>query len=663
MEGENNAKFQSWLGERGSATRAALDASPIRTRWGERLKGAGSDTRLHRLQRPVAGRLFFLRAEHGQEGVLMVRDADNHERVLFDPNALAAESGHARITEYSASPDGKLVAINVDHGGSEVTRIHVLDVLTGAARPDVIEAVWGEFEAIWLPDSTVFTYTQLAPEPEQPDHDLLQNQRVRLHRLGTQVASDPVLLKSGSNARMPFEPREFPFVSPSAASDWSLGLLEGARPEARVCIVRTAQALSPAAPWNCIVEYQDQVSGTDLHGSTLYLLSTKGAPNGRVLAVDLEQPRPSLARARVVLAEASDTVTTAIVTARDALYVRRMKDGIDTLVRIPHGSTQAQSLPMPFAGTINVISADPRADGIVFELQSWTRPNAAFRFDPAVNTPVDLKLGTTAPADYGDIQAIEAEAPSADGTRVPLTIVARKDSVRDGTSIAILRGYGAYGISARPRFDPLILEWVKAGHVWAEAHVRGGGEKGDAWRLGGKGALKYKGVEDFIGCARELVRLKVTSPDRIAALGGSAGGLIVGGAITRAPDQFGAAIITAGVLNPARLLAAKNGLNNIGELADPRTPDGLKILAAMDPYLHIRNGVSYPAVMLIVGLNDNRVVPWNSGKFGARLAAATRSGKPVWYRTDADMGHVGTALTANAAKSADTYAFIEMQMK
>jgi prolyl oligopeptidase len=502
MEGENNPEFLTWLKAQGARTRAELDASPIHARWTERLKNAGNAGRLHRLQRPMAGRIFFLREDNGKEGVLMGRDAAGRERMLLDPNAVTDKSGHGSITEYSVSPDGKLVAVNVDRGGSEITRIEVVDVDTGTMRADIVEPVWSEFSASWLSDSSGFTYTQLAPKAEQTAGDLLQNERVRLHRLGTPAERDALVLKSGLNATIPFETRELPRVDASAPSDWVIAQMVGALLEQRVCIVKKADVFRPSPSWGCIADYADGVQGAELHDSTLYLMSVKGAPNGRVLAIDLGKGEPSRASARTVVAESPGAVITAILSARDALYVRQMKNGLDSLTRIPHGSTKAQPIAMPFEGAAYLLAADPRADGLVFTLQGWTRPRTAFRFDPASGKLVDLNLGATAPADYSDIQAIETEATSADGTRVPLSIIMPRNLAHDGKALAILDGYGGYGISQQPYFDPMALEWVKAGHIYAVAHVRGGGEKGNAWRLGAKGALKYKGAEDFIGCAR-----------------------------------------------------------------------------------------------------------------------------------------------------------------
>jgi prolyl oligopeptidase len=203
---------------------------------------------------------------------------------------------------------------------------------------------------------------------------------------------------------------------------------------------------------------------------------------------------------------------------------------------------------------------------------------------------------------------------------------------------------------------------VKAGHVYAVAHVRGGGENGAAWWQAGKGPHKGKGVEDFIACARQLVAMKFTSRDRLAASGASAGGLLIGGAVTTAPQQFGAAVIHAGMVNPVRLLAGANGANQISELGDPRTPAGLKALQAMDPYQRVRTGTAYPAVLLSVGSNDSRVSPWESAKFGARLAAASSSGKPVWFRVSDSEGHFAGSLQDSAAELADTYTFLELQL-
>ena len=664
MEGESNAEFQTWMKAQAAHTRAQLEASEQLAGWQKRLQAVSKAATINRLQRRVGSRIFFLRIEAGRRPVLMVREADakeHKERTLLDPNAMAEGGQPASITEFSPSPNGKLIAVNVDRGGSEVTTVSLINVDSGATEPDTLDNIWGEFAVSWMTDSSGFSYTQMAPKAS-PEADPMLNMRVRVHRLGEPVKDDPIVLAAGMNPRMPLMPVEFPAIDFSNSSEWAVATASGARPEFRVCVARKTEAMKPGAPWNCLARYDDKVQGYGLHGSTLMLQSAKGAPHRRVLALDLSTPKPRLSDAKVALPESREAVVTGLTAARDGLYVRRMTDGIDSFLRLPWQGGPAVPVAMPFTGAAFLMWTEAEADGLVYTLQGWTQPRQAFAYDPASGRSTDLNLGASSPADYSGITTLETEAVSADGTHVPLSIIYKRDLVRDGRALALLDGYGSYGSSQQPYFSPTLLEWVQAGHVYAVAHVRGGGEKGDAWWQGGKGPNKHKGVEDFVACAKQLATLKFSKHERTAASGASAGGLLVGGAITAAPKQFGAAVIHAGMLNPVRLLAGSNGANQIAEVGDPRNAVGLKSIAAMDPVQRVKDGVAYPAVLLAVGLNDSRVSPWESGKFGARLAKATRSGKPVWFRNSGDQGHFSGSLSEEAAEAADTYTFFEMQL-
>jgi prolyl oligopeptidase len=257
--------------------------------------------------------------------------------------------------------------------------------------------------------------------------------------------------------------------------------------------------------------------------------------------------------------------------------------------------------------------------------------------------------------------AEETQATSADGTQVPMSVIYRKDLKKDGHARAIVSGYGGYGSSSSPSFNPIPLEWSQAGNVYAICHVRGGGENGDEWRTGGTGPNKQRGIEDFIACAQELAKRGYSTPSRTAGFGGSMGGILTGGAMTTAPETWGAMAVQSGMFSAVRLLAAKNGANQIPEMGDPRTEAGMKQLLAMDPYQHVRNGVKYPPLLLITGTVDTRVAPWNSGKFGARVMAASPT-TPVWFRADDQMGHFTTNANALALEYADIYAFFDAQL-
>jgi prolyl oligopeptidase len=660
MEGDKNPEFAAWLKDQGEFGRAQLDRLPRLGFWRERLGAAASAGVTNRQQTPMGGRLFFLRLQGAGEGVLMVRDRDGRERTLMEPAVGSAGKGTAAITNFSPSWDGDRIAVNVQSGGSEITHITVLDVNTGKELGERSDDVWGELAADWLPDDKGYIYTQLAPAASRDPTDFTLNQRVLLHRLGTQSAADAILIARGSKPEAQLDPREFPTLTPIPDSRFALLQIGGARPELRVCVAPRIEAARPDAKWHCLIGYDDNVQQIALHGDVLYAVSMRGSPNGRLLKLDLNRSQ-DFKRAQLVLPESADEVLTGLAAAGDALYVRRMQGGPDGLLRVKY-TGEVQPIALPFVGAAYVLAADPRAPGAVFTLQGWTVPRTAFRYDAATGALIDLHLGATAAGDYSGLAAEETTAKSLDGTLVPLSIVHRTASRADHSGIAMLEGYGGYGISEQPFFDPLMLEWVKAGHVYAVAHVRGGGEKGDRWRIGGQGASKERGIEDFIAGAQTLESMGWAKRGEVVGFGGSMGGVLVGGAITRAPDAFGAAIIQAGELNPTRLEAAPNGANQFAEIGDPHTSEGLHMAAAMDPYQRIKDATAYPAVLLIVGLNDNRVAPWASGKFGARLAAATNSQTPVWFRTNADMGHFNTAAGAQSLELSDAFAFAEAML-
>jgi prolyl oligopeptidase len=229
----------------------------------------------------------------------------------------------------------------------------------------------------------------------------------------------------------------------------------------------------------------------------------------------------------------------------------------------------------------------------------------------------------------------------------------------DGSRPALLYGYGSYGLSQNPTFDPPRLAWLEERATYAICHVRGGGEKGRRWQDTGSHDRKMNGVHDFEACGRYLIDHKFTSASHLSARGASAGGILVGRAITDRPDLFAAANIAVGMLNTTRLLAGENGANQKFEFGDPEVESGYKALFDMDAYQHIVPGVAYPAVIFTLGLNDKRVAPWETAKVTARMQALSASGRPVVARIDADAGHgVGSTRDQRLAELADVYSFL-----
>jgi len=251
---------------------------------------------------------------------------------------------------------------------------------------------------------------------------------------------------------------------------------------------------------------------------------------------------------------------------------------------------------------------------------------------------------------------------SHDGVEVPLSVIARKDAKLDGTNPTILYGYGAYGSTEDPFFNPRIYAWIQRGGVFAFAHVRGGGAFGEDWHLAGRKATKPNTWKDAIAAGEWLVANRYTSPQRLGIYGGSAGGIFVGRAITERPDLFAAAAPVVGTFDTPRMEASANGAANVPEFGTMANEDEARALIAMSTYHAIRDGTPYPGILLVHGVNDIRVDVWQTLKAGARFQAASTSGRPVLMRLEYDSGHGQGSTRAQAQKrAADIWSFMLWQ--
>ncbi|MEI7764031.1 MAG: prolyl oligopeptidase family serine peptidase, partial [Comamonadaceae bacterium] len=262
-----------------------------------------------------------------------------------------------------------------------------------------------------------------------------------------------------------------------------------------------------------------------------------------------------------------------------------------------------------------------------------------------------------------DVEIVDVKAPSHDGTLIPMTLLFKKGLKRDGNNPTLLIGYGAYGFSQTAHYSAANMVWLEQGGVLAYANVRGSGVYGNDWYKAGFKTTKPNTWKDGIACAQYLIKQGYASPKTMAVMGGSAGGIFVGRAVTSAPDLFAAAIFSVGMMDTIRSEESANGITNISEFGSTRDATEFAALLEMSTYHNIKDGTAYPAVMLVHGMNDPRVDVWESGKAAARLQAASNSGKPVLLRLDLHAGHgIGSTATQRYAMSADIYSFLLWQM-
>ncbi|HEV2319913.1 MAG TPA: prolyl oligopeptidase family serine peptidase, partial [Verrucomicrobiae bacterium] len=394
-------------------------------------------------------------------------------------------------------------------------------------------------------------------------------------------------------------------------------------------------------------------------GKEIFLLTHKDAPRFKIIATSLA--KPNLAAARIIV-PAGQAVITGLSVAKDALYVQLRDGGIGRIERAP-ADGKIESIRLPFDGSASLMAMDPRLDGAWLNLSTWTKAGQIYAFNPKTEAITNTGLQPLGQFDAPtNLESVEVKARSYDGTMIPLSIIYPRGLKLNGANPTLLWGYGAYGISEDPSFSPVLLAWCEKGGVFAIAHVRGGGEYGEDWYKDGYKQTKPNTWKDFIACAGYLIQHQYASPDKLAGEGGSAGGILIGRAITAQPDLFGAAIIQVGCLDMLRIETTPNGVPNIPEFGSVKTETGFKDLYEMSAYAHVKDGTKYPAVMLTTGINDPRVEPWQSAKMAARLQAATASGKPILLRVDYEAGHgIGSTKKQGEELTADCWSFLLWQ--
>jgi prolyl oligopeptidase len=317
------------------------------------------------------------------------------------------------------------------------------------------------------------------------------------------------------------------------------------------------------------------------------------------------------------------------------------------------------TLPAPELTSISNITALSNGD-VVYAVTSYLRPRSYARWKGQAGGAAETKLGTQSPVAFDDAEVIREFAVSKDGTRVPVTVIRRKGAPMDGGNPTVLTGYGGYGISTTPAFlGPRWRLWLDAGGVFAEANIRGGAEYGQEWHTQGNLTHKQNVFDDFAAAAQLLIDRKYTKPARLALMGGSNGGLLVGATMVQHPGLARAVVSSVGLYDMVRAELEPNGVFNITEFGTVKDPAQFKALYAYSPYHHVAPGARYPAVLLLTGANDGRVNPWQSRKFAAALQAATASEHPILLRVSQSSGHgMGSALDERIDQQADILAFL-----
>ena len=651
LEGDvrEHEDVSDWVDQQNEVTFAHLHAIPERAGIRDRIESLWNYPKTGRPMR-YGDRYYFTHNDGLQsQSTWYVADSlDGVPQVLLDPNTLT-EDGTAAISGVGFSRNGRYLAWARSDGGSDWKTWRIRDLTTGQDLPETIE--WSKFSgASWMPDGSGFYYARYA-EPSKGEAMQAANefQTLWFHRPGTPQSEDVLVHSDSEHPNWGW--------SPSVSDDgrWLIVHVWRGGEETRVMVQdlsRTGSSLEPV-----VEKFEEAWSFVGSNGGVLYFRTTEDAPLGRVVSINMDDPKTSRTWAEVI-PESTDTLR-GVSHVGGRLAASWMHDATSRLSLHDMNGKHLRNIELPGIGSASGLGGWPDSNEVFYSFNSFTTPPSIYQhdLDTLETTTWREALVDFDPEDYVVKQVF---FESADSTLVPMFIAHRKDLSRTGNLPTLLYGYGGFNIPLMPVFSPSRVAWMEMGGVLAIANLRGGGEYGRSWHLAGTKLDKQNVFDDFIAAAEWLIRNKYTNPKKLAIQGGSNGGLLVGAVMTQRPDLFAACLPAVGVMDMLRYHKFTIGRAWMPDFGDPDDKAEFAALLAYSPYHNLKPGTSYPATMVTTADTDDRVVPGHSFKYAAALQhAQALGGKPVLIRIDRKAGHgAGKPTSMRIDEVADTWSFL-----
>ncbi len=682
LENPDSPESRAWIQAENAVTSSYLASIPERAAIRARLEQVQNYQRFGPGFK--AGGRYFFSMNTGLQGqnVLYVQDGLNAQpKVLLDPNAMSKD-GPVALSTVNVSHNGRYITYSINRAGSDWQEFRIREIDTGKDLPELLQ--WAKFTgASWTHDNKGFFYSRYdAP----PDGNVLtsvnKNQKLYYHRLGQAQSRDQLVYDRPDQPDWGFDANVTDDGTFVIINVW-----QGTDTRNRLYLIDLDNAGKPriSAPVVKLVDRLDALysfAGND--GTNFYVRTDLQAPNGRVVGIDIDNPRQE--RWFTVVPEGRDAMVSAKAVGgrlvasflNDAHSAIRVYDlprrplqrgeGASGMRRTrPTSSDRRGGLGMnapvfeislPDLGSADDIAGTDDDEEMLFTFTSFLRPKSIYRFNVrSQKTEIWKESKTT--LDVSKYETRQLFYNSKDGTRIPMFVVVRKDVQLNGNNPTWLHGYGGFDISETPGFSSVRLAWLEMGGVYASANLRGGGEYGRAWHEAGMLAKKQNVFDDFIAAAEFLIREKYTSSPKLAIEGGSNGGLLVGAVMNQRPELFGAALPAVGVMDMLRFHKFTIGWAWTSDYGSSEKPEEFKTLLAYSPLHNIKPRTCYPATLILTADHDDRVVPGHSFKYAAALQAAQSCARATLIRIDTDAGHgAGKPTDKSLDEYADRYAFL-----
>ena len=645
LENDTSAATASWVKAQNEITNNYLEHIPFRQ---DLLKRLTELANYERISAPFKkhGKYYFYKNDGLQnQSVLYVQDALNSEaRVFLDPNKLS-DDGTVALTSLSFSNNGKYAAYTISRSGSDWREIYVMDVATGSLLDDHI--TWAKFtDAAWQGDGFYYSAYD-APSKGKEFSNVNEHHKIYYHKLGEPQQND----------RLVYENKAYPkrfYTAQVSEDERVLFIYESGEGRGNALFMQDlTQKSAPVVQLASDFDYQ--YTPIEVIGNRIYFFTNYQAAKNKIMAAELQSPE--LANWKEVVPE-KEQVLSDVRVIGGKLFLTYDKDASNHAYVYDLQGKELQEIELPSLGSVS-FNGDKDDEECFFSFTSFTIPGATYKYDVQKNS-YELFRAPKVKFHSDDFVTEQVFFTSKDGAKIPMFLTYQKGLKKNGKNPVFLYGYGGFNISLYPSFSINRIPFLENGGIYVQVNLRGGSEYGEDWHVAGTKMQKQNVFNDFIAAAEYLIDNKYTNSQKIAIVGGSNGGLLVGACMTHRPDLFRVAIPQVGVMDMLRYHKFTIGWNwasDYGTSEDSK--EMFEYLKGYSPLHNLKKGTKYPATLVTTADHDDRVVPVYSFKFAATLQACNEGSNPTLIRIDSKAGHgAGKPMSKILEEQADVYGFI-----
>jgi len=644
LEDDMSAETADWVKAQNKTTQAYLSNIPYREKIEKRLSALLD---YEKVGTPfVEGDYSYFYKNDGLQNqyVLYRQKGESEAEVFLDPNTFS-EDGTVSLASLEFTQDGSLAVYMISEGGSDWRKAKIIDTKT--KKEIESELVDIKFSGLsWVGNDGFYYSSYDKPKGSELSAKTDQH-KLYYHKLGTPQSEDELVF-GGTEAE------KHRYVSGSATEDGKYLLVSAAVSTSgnRLFIKDLTKPNSKLVPVVTDTNSDSYLLTSD--GDDLLLVTNMDAPNKRVVKVNALSPEPK--NWVDVIPETENVLS--VSTGGGYLFAKYMRHATSFVQQYQLTGELVRNIELPEVGTAGGFSGKKTQAKIYYSFSNQKTPSTTFSLD-VKSGESNVYMKSKVKFNSDDFESKQVFYTSKDGTKVPMIITHKKGLELDGSNPTILYGYGGFNISLQPQFSSTRAAWLELGGVYAVANLRGGGEYGKKWHDAGTKLQKQNVFDDFIGAAEYLISEKITSSAKLAVMGGSNGGLLVGAVMTQRPELFKVALPAVGVLDMLRYHTFTSGAGwayDYGTSEDNK--EMFNYLLGYSPVHNVKAGVEYPATLVTTGDHDDRVVPAHSFKFAAELQAKQAGSNPTLIRIETDAGHgAGTPISKTIEQYADIYGF------